>query len=567
MKTLFYINFKLLLKEQWLDGKGIFFKFFHAKDLPRITLTGIKYFHEINPEKLFCVIRGQVFFSGHGCIPEIALKAAKNIFRSLVLYPLSGNMAEGKETLREFSFSHFAMLPRNTKRIKMVSKENHTTFLTFSLKSKKTQKNFHTVKQPYFARFECPKTKEENRKNQQNRKPDSTRPMKVFMVSHNLNIEGAPKVLFEIAWGLLRKGVFLPTILAPSGGSLKPAIDAADIPLILFSEKRPDFYHSTNDAKISSAGYPSLFEILASEKPDVVFANTIENFDVVNICDILNIPVVWMIHESSHYNPQQLNFQDDDLGELYKAFLRAGSLLFCSAVSMELYQNLNFNQNFKVVPNAIIDTELNEVNHETKRLEARMKLDIPDDTIMLLHVGVINQNKNQGLIFRALHKLRANSLELYLVGARPGYAYQDELGGLIREYGFESKVKMIPLKSDISDYYRAADIFVFPSISESYPLAILEAMMYGLPIIATKVFGVNEQVKFGENALSISPDDEIGLAQKIELLLHDKDLRQRMGASSRSLFEKMPTMDDMINAHAEVLILAFNTFNQNLKKL
>lgn len=111
---------------------------------------------------------------------------------------------------------------------------------------------------------------------------------------------------------------------------------------------------------------------------------------------------------------------------------------------------------------------------------------------------------------------------------------------------------MGPETHDTESYYIAADIFVFTSTNDTYPLVVLEAMAHGLPIITTPINGVNEQVKFGINAIKADYSDPSALAAKILTLSENENLRLKMGEKSRNIFNKLETFDAMVEAHEMV---------------
>ena len=89
-------------------------------------------------------------------------------------------------------------------------------------------------------------------------------------------------------------------------------------------------------------------------------------------------------------------------------------------------------------------------------------------------------------------------------------------------------------------YYKAADVFCLPSMmkTECYPLAILEAMACGLPIVASDIGGIPDAVKSGENGLLAPPKDSEALAEAIIYLLENEDIRERMGRNGRERVER-----------------------------
>ncbi|MGN0035630.1 MAG: glycosyltransferase family 4 protein [Bacteroidaceae bacterium] len=102
-------------------------------------------------------------------------------------------------------------------------------------------------------------------------------------------------------------------------------------------------------------------------------------------------------------------------------------------------------------------------------------------------------------------------------------------------------------------YYKRAAIFVLPSYSEAFPLTVLEAMQQSLPVVATNVGGVSEQVKDGLNGFLIGEGrpamemsfrpDSVALADALERLLKDEELRRRMGQAGRKRFEEGFTLE------------------------
>lgn len=98
---------------------------------------------------------------------------------------------------------------------------------------------------------------------------------------------------------------------------------------------------------------------------------------------------------------------------------------------------------------------------------------------------------------------------------------------------------------DKEDFLQMADMLVFPTyyFNECFPLVLLEAMMYGLPVISTDEGGIRDEVKDGKNGFVVKPHDAIALADAIQRLLDDKDARQTMGAEGRRMFKEQFTME------------------------
>ena len=89
----------------------------------------------------------------------------------------------------------------------------------------------------------------------------------------------------------------------------------------------------------------------------------------------------------------------------------------------------------------------------------------------------------------------------------------------------------------------AATVFLLPSYSEGLPMAVLEAMAYGLPVISTPVGGIPEAVVDGETGFLVSPGDVQALSKKISLLLGNPDLCLELGANARRMVEEKFQVD------------------------
>ncbi|MBE0644923.1 MAG: glycosyltransferase family 4 protein [Bacteroidetes bacterium] len=99
-----------------------------------------------------------------------------------------------------------------------------------------------------------------------------------------------------------------------------------------------------------------------------------------------------------------------------------------------------------------------------------------------------------------------------------------------------------------------ADIFVFtPRSPEGHPWVLVEAMAAGLPIIATDKGAIAESVRDGENGFIVPSHRPDAIAEKLAILLEDKDLRNRLGKRSRQLYEQNFTEDKMIQRWINVI--------------
>jgi glycosyltransferase involved in cell wall biosynthesis len=141
---------------------------------------------------------------------------------------------------------------------------------------------------------------------------------------------------------------------------------------------------------------------------------------------------------------------------------------------------------------------------------------------------------------------------LTIAGAGPA---RDELQRRIADRGLAGSATVAGYLSGdaLDDAYRGADLFVLPTyFAEGFPLSVMEAMSYGLPVVTTPIRGCADSLKAGENALFVPERDPAALAAAIERLLDDDDLRARMGrANAVKVAEFAPQR--VLPRYAEVL--------------
>lgn len=179
------------------------------------------------------------------------------------------------------------------------------------------------------------------------------------------------------------------------------------------------------------------------------------------------------------------------------------------------------------IPNGV-DTEAfapGSRREEATALRRALKLD--DDRLVAIFVGSEWQRKGLEPAIRAL--AQAPAWDLVVVGNGDRERYER----LAAELGVADAVHWIGVSRDVAPLYQLADVLVFPTSYEAFPLVALEAAASGLPILATPVNGIRELVSDGDNGFLIDaePDD---IAGRLRMLGEDRALRERLGSSARA---------------------------------
>jgi glycosyltransferase involved in cell wall biosynthesis len=153
--------------------------------------------------------------------------------------------------------------------------------------------------------------------------------------------------------------------------------------------------------------------------------------------------------------------------------------------------------------------------------------------VRLLFVGRINPLKGLEYLLEAIKLLKAQNLTLTIVGDISSVPrYTQTIKEKIKIFGIEDRVNLEGEIKDVNkllEIYNTSDIFILPSLWDTSPIAIIEAMCVGLPIIATNVGGIPEWVENGVNGILVPPRNSHILADAIIRLVQDTHLMKEMG--------------------------------------
>lgn len=119
-------------------------------------------------------------------------------------------------------------------------------------------------------------------------------------------------------------------------------------------------------------------------------------------------------------------------------------------------------------------------------MELRKSIGCKKDDILLLSVGELSIRKNHETVIKALSSIDCEHLKYVIVGQGE---LKSHLQNIINEQKMEEHVSLLGFRSDVPVLCCAADVFMFPSLQEGLPVALMEAMASGLPCIASKIRG------------------------------------------------------------------------------
>ena len=166
------------------------------------------------------------------------------------------------------------------------------------------------------------------------------------------------------------------------------------------------------------------------------------------------------------------------------------------------------------------------------RAAVRRALGVDEDRVVALAVSRLVRHKGYPELAQAVRAVP--DLELWVAGERLASDRGEDMAALLAESGLGGRLRLLGYRTDVPALMAAADIFVLPSHFEGLPMSVIEAMLTGLPVVASDIRGPREQVVHKKTGLLVPPGDCADLAAALARLAADPALRARMGAAGRA---------------------------------
>jgi GT2 family glycosyltransferase len=349
------------------------------------------------------------------------------------------------------------------------------------------------------------------------------RPFRALVLTHNLNLEGAPIFIFELARYLAGEPGVTVTVVSPQDGPLRARYEALGLKVEIW-----------NVAALvqagSAAGFATALADLAGAHPcadsDVLVCNTLLTWWGVHLANRLGKSSALYIHESNAVPrffaallPQALHAPAEDSLRL------ATRVIFTAQATRTIHEPLNANDNFRTLPSWVDFARIEAFKAAHDRITLRRKHGLDPDAVIVANIGSICERKGQHIYIRGIDLLRkelpalhpGRKIQWVMVGARPGL-YMESLQEDIQLMGLQ-EVRVFAETPDIYDFYHLADILVCTSFEESFPRVLLEAMVFGPRIVSTDVNGIPEMLTNTDEAHLVPAGDPFKLANALKLAL------------------------------------------------
>jgi glycosyltransferase involved in cell wall biosynthesis len=349
------------------------------------------------------------------------------------------------------------------------------------------------------------------------RSKDPTGGIRLLCFARSLDHGGSQLRMLELLEFLVATPRFKVTVVSRTEGPLRADLQTAGIDVIVvpLSYKDLDVYESQLAA----------FAAWVDGRFDLVFGATLSSFPVINVAERLGLPSVWRIGEAEPL-PVVLEW----LGEAtdpgveraaYRAFRTASLVYFNSQAALDRYRRDGLDGRFIMLRTGIQVAPIAGFVAATDRLALRASLGLSQHRRVLVCVGTIWPVKGQAALVTAIAQMDSatrSRLQMVFVGSCSA-PYFEAIRRFVDRHALSDSIRFVPF-CDPKPWLFAADAAVCPSESESMPAAVIEAMAFGLPVLACRVGGLPEIVDEGVTGWLCEGSDVMSLRTGLERVMN-----------------------------------------------
>ena len=286
-----------------------------------------------------------------------------------------------------------------------------------------------------------------------------------------------------------------------------------------------------------------LVSILMKHKYDIIHSNGY-------FADILGVPAA-KIFSIPHVSTCHGYIATDRSLAIYNAldrfFLRFSTKIIAvsDTIKIALINSGVKESRIEVIKNAV-STDIDSVLFAKNRQEIRHLLGIDDNDFVVGYSGRLSEEKGVRYLIEACKVLSKSgvNLKVLIIGDGP---QKLELQQLVEESDLSDEIIFAGFQKEIESWLPALDLFVLPSLTEGTPMALLEAMAFGISVVASSVGGVPQVINSGENGLLVSPAKIDEIVNAILVLINNKELCNTFSDAGKHTINEKFNIKDWVN--------------------
>lgn len=378
--------------------------------------------------------------------------------------------------------------------------------------------------------------------------PESRKSLSILLLGTQMTIGGAQRVLLDQAqWFHDHGHKVTAAFFYDKDGLFDSWRKTHDFPILNLEAYDPKV-NGFKQARLLLSGLGRLWRIMRSAKFDALITFTHDS-------NMLGLPVAWMagipVRVGTHLGA--IRGMPRWREKTHSMLINMGCAQVLVAASRGTCQKSILEgispERMEVIPNGIQPFQIDPA----QRRKVRLALGLREEDVFLLSVGRLVYEKGHEYLIQAMVEViqKSPNAKAGICGSGP---LQDFLTSLIDRHNLGGHVKLLGKWDEIPSLLAAADIFVLPSRWEGLPMALLEGMMANLPVIATRVEGVEEVIVDGLQGLLVPLEDANALAKAILQLLKDPDKRASMGSAAHARVFEGYTTERMCEQYLAVIL-------------
>lgn len=352
--------------------------------------------------------------------------------------------------------------------------------------------------------------------------------MKIMYCITSSSWGGAQLHVFELCKGQIKRGNEVIFVVGSKGPLLNKIKSINGVKIILLSSLRREI-SPLNDIR-------AIFELrslIKDERPNILHLHSSKAGTLGRLACIglrKQTKVIFTVHGWAFTDGVPSSFKRF----VYRLVERYVSSLTTLFICVSEYDKriglrdrvLTNKSNVVVIHNGSYKPDKNDINFSVHK------------PLRLVMVARFSEQKNQELLINAMSKIDKDLWYLTFVG---GGNTLSQCKKLVNKLGLSSNIKFVGFKEDVSPYLVRNDVYILTSFYEGLPISIIEAMSYGLPIIASNVGGNSELVKNNVNGYLVQSQSD--LEKYIWELIRKPTNVKSMGIKSSEIFNKYFTLD------------------------
>ncbi len=343
----------------------------------------------------------------------------------------------------------------------------------------------------------------------------------VHIIDH-LGLGGAQRLLADLAVRQVQQGLRVTLINLRSESDLSRRIAALGIPV-----------HSLSRSKWSPRQLSALIALLHTLQPALVHLHLMTAHVLGRLAAVVTgVPAV-VVHD--HEASAEIYTHPGPLLALRRLIEPMAppartAYITLSADAVEYSVSIRHWPRTAVycVPNGVDPAYFADM--ALSQTEARTLLGVPQDRVIIGCAGRLSAVKGIDCLIDALAFLPAN-VNLALAGTGP---QRQQLESRVAVLGLRQRVHWLGQLPDLRPFLRACNVYAQPSRREAFGLAVAEAAVMGLPIVATKVGGLRDLIHHEQTGLLVQPDQPRELADAVQQFLEDPDHARALGLAART---------------------------------